>query len=127
MRPASRQRPRMVHFELSRETAARAPTPRLDDRGLPDARPAARVRAMVPTHPTASQIADRRIPPRDGRGLLPAPTARTAADNTSIRPCDRALSIAGLPLPSRRNVLSLMALARLRLLRSASEPVSTAR
>ena len=71
---------------------------------------------MVPTHPVASQIADRTIPPRDGRGLLPAPTARTAALSTSIRPRDRALSIAGLPLPSRLRVDSLIALAKLRLL-----------
>ena len=48
-------------------------------------------------------------PPR-ARGFEPAPTARIAADSTSIRPADRARSTAGFPLPSLRSVDSLMAL-----------------
>ena len=101
-----------MDFELARSTAARTAPPRGPDGARPDRRPPALVRPMVSTHADASQIIDLSSPPR-ARGFDPAPTARIAADNTSIRPADLARSRAGFPFASRRNVLSLMALAKL--------------
>ena len=66
-------------FQPSRETAARTAAARRRDRALACAVPARPVRAMVATHPVASQSTDRSNPPR-GRGFEPAPTARTAAE-----------------------------------------------
>ena len=74
---------------------------------------------MVAAHPTAPHNIDRTSPLR-GRGFEPAPIARMAALSTSIRPADRALSSAGLPLPSLRIVLSLMAVESERFARSES-------
>ena len=102
-----------MHCKLPRSTAAleqRRPA-RPHARACVIARPARPVGAMMATHALASQIADRTMPPRFARYFDAAPTARTAALSTSIRPAVRARSIAGLPLPSRRSVDSLIAVA----------------
>ena len=116
-------------FQTARPPAALTATPRFDDGALaPQLMPATiRRPAMMETHPTASQSAERTTPPLRGRDFAAAPTANTARVNTSIRPCDRARSTAGLPLPLRRSVLSLIALARLRFARSQIVCVRIAR
>ena len=122
VRAAVGERERMMDGKLPRSAAARTAPPRRPNGARADRRPPAFVRSPMvkPTHAVASQIADRTMPPRFARNFDAAPTARTAELSTSIRPCDRARSIAGLPLPSRRSVLSLMALDSERFARSAS-------